>query len=1100
MPRLRAFLLIFVTLLLLLLAGLFAAPGFIDWQAAKPRLEAQLSRALGREVFVEGDLSLRLLPRPWVTAEGLRVTNREGGSEPELLRVAGLEMRLSLVPLIAGRIEVHSMRLLRPVLLLERLGDGHGNWAGMASTALLQSRERAESVRLTSVELQDGEVIWRDHLAGREVRLSGLDGRLSARSLQGPLSAQGRFRFQEELFSFDLFITAPDRAANQRLRLLLELPEVSDVQVQLNGQLSGEEGQLFEGEASLKAAKATALLNLLGGATSAESGIKWPLAAEATVTLRHGEVALNDLKVKLPEVQLEGWGRLRPGQPETFELNLASRFLDLGPLLSAEGSQWHRLLLPSQLKGKVRLEVDRLLWRGQMLERLELSAALDQGDLRIDHLAVAFPGGGSLISQGTWATSLSSPEFVGSARLETPNLRAQLEALGFEPRGIAADRLRRFTIAAALSARPDRLEISDLHLELDRMNWAGGFAIALRERPGLGLRLVGDLADLDAYAAVWRRLAPTFLSNVDANLELGVKRLILAGHEAHDLQLSAALRQGALAIQDLQINDLSGAKIVASGRLEQLGADVPQVGNGHIAFETPDISRFFRVLSLETPPLLDNVGDLRAKGTLEVQEGKASLHFDLAALSGQGRLLLDLDTGAEGGARIDGQLELKDLDLARLTEPYVDQGPASQAATLISSFSLEGEQLLHESYLTFEGASLELKGGAQDFWSSSPAWRGNLALHHPDAGKLSQLLFPQTVFPLSGTLDLEARLDLNGERLSLEEIQGRAGEVVFGGSLVRQRVPQEALELDLFLGEWKAEALAAVLLPFSPIDGWLEGEGRWSRKPLRLHRLRGPNLNLHLHIASLDLGYAKLNDVEVIARRRERFWHLERLVAEASGGWLEGKGQLVEESLDRLKFQLEIEASGVPIAYLRPWLATDRISSGSFSAELSLDTAGSSVGEAIGALRGGGKLEGSLELASGDDPRSRRNGAVLGLLFAEMEALQLWFSGEIAARDGRVTTPQLRLMGPGRRLLVRGLLADLPLRRADFDIKVYGGEGGEELLTMMSASGPLGALDLQSHPLPSRSRKPLLDAPLTPLPAASDQPPASDGAARPHKP
>ena len=100
MPRLRALLLLSVSLLLLLSAGLLAAPGFIDWRAAKPRLEADLSRALGREVAVDGDFSLYFLPRPWVKADGLRVANLPQGSEPEFLRVASLEMRLALWPLL----------------------------------------------------------------------------------------------------------------------------------------------------------------------------------------------------------------------------------------------------------------------------------------------------------------------------------------------------------------------------------------------------------------------------------------------------------------------------------------------------------------------------------------------------------------------------------------------------------------------------------------------------------------------------------------------------------------------------------------------------------------------------------------------------------------------------------------------------------------------------------------------------------------------------------------------------------------------------------------------------------------------------------------
>src|SRR5699024_11198264 len=134
---------------------------------------------------VDGDLSLHFLPRPWVTAEGLRIANRAEGSEPGLLRVAGLEMRVALWPLLSGRFEVESLRLMRPALLLEHLADGSGNWSGMATAGLLGTPARAGSVRLTSVEIRDGELVWRDHVAGREERLRGLDAQLSAERLRG---------------------------------------------------------------------------------------------------------------------------------------------------------------------------------------------------------------------------------------------------------------------------------------------------------------------------------------------------------------------------------------------------------------------------------------------------------------------------------------------------------------------------------------------------------------------------------------------------------------------------------------------------------------------------------------------------------------------------------------------------------------------------------------------------------------------------------------------------------------------------------------------------------------------------------------------------
>ena len=46
---------------------------------------------------------------------------------------------------------------------------------------------------------------------------------------------------------------------------------------------------------------------------------------------------------------------------------------------------------------------------------------------------------------------------------------------------------------------PDAVQITDINLRLDASTATGGLAIALRERPGFGLRLDIDRLNLDAY-------------------------------------------------------------------------------------------------------------------------------------------------------------------------------------------------------------------------------------------------------------------------------------------------------------------------------------------------------------------------------------------------------------------------------------------------------------------------------------------------------------------------------------------------------------------------------------------------------------------------
>lgn len=116
-------------IVVLLLAAVLIGPSFIDWNSYKGEIVEAARKATGRALSIDGDLSLRLLPAPALSAEGIRLANVEGGSEPDMARLAELDVRLALAPLLSGNIQVKRVRLIEPVLLLETTADGTNNWS-----------------------------------------------------------------------------------------------------------------------------------------------------------------------------------------------------------------------------------------------------------------------------------------------------------------------------------------------------------------------------------------------------------------------------------------------------------------------------------------------------------------------------------------------------------------------------------------------------------------------------------------------------------------------------------------------------------------------------------------------------------------------------------------------------------------------------------------------------------------------------------------------------------------------------------------------------------------------------------------------------------
>ncbi len=61
---LRESLTVLAALLVLALLTALIGPGFVDWRAYRPQIEARLSEALGVETTIGGDIRVRLLPSP----------------------------------------------------------------------------------------------------------------------------------------------------------------------------------------------------------------------------------------------------------------------------------------------------------------------------------------------------------------------------------------------------------------------------------------------------------------------------------------------------------------------------------------------------------------------------------------------------------------------------------------------------------------------------------------------------------------------------------------------------------------------------------------------------------------------------------------------------------------------------------------------------------------------------------------------------------------------------------------------------------------------------------------------------------------------------
>ena len=179
-------------------AGVVTALAF-DPSSQKPRIIEAVRRATGRELTLAGPLRIGWGLAPVLEAEDVSFANAPGGSRPQMVTVGRVEARVRLLPLLSRRVEIASVTLVRPDILLETDAAGRGNWLfghpeavpGPASPSSSGPRMTAQ---VDSFRVETGHVTWRDGVTGQTQ--TGDIANLSADGGEGPahILAQGKLR------------------------------------------------------------------------------------------------------------------------------------------------------------------------------------------------------------------------------------------------------------------------------------------------------------------------------------------------------------------------------------------------------------------------------------------------------------------------------------------------------------------------------------------------------------------------------------------------------------------------------------------------------------------------------------------------------------------------------------------------------------------------------------------------------------------------------------------------------------------------------------------------------------------------------------------
>lgn len=795
------------TVVVVLVAAVLVVPSLIDWNGYKPEIEAAVKDATGRDLRLEGDIALAVLPSPSLSVEKVAFANIAGGSVPEMARLESLRVHVALLPLLTGSVHVTSVTLVKPTIVLERVADGRANWelSGAAAPAAPASGASgadgptgggAPAVALDSASIEGGTIIYRDAVARSEHRIENLSATVSAGGLQGPYEIDGSFAYQGLPMTLDATVGALGGERPAAVRLTVVAADKA-LTVTLGGSLDAA-GPSFAGDARIEApdlGRAVERLALApGSAPAAPIASGQAMVLTTSVGVSPAAVKLDSLVLALGESRLQGSAAVALGEVPTIDVKLTGNRLDLDALLpkaaapvpagaatpAATGSgsgagsgaaapeAATEIALPAGIGGSLDIAIDAVQYRGASIRKVRLAGDLVDGAANLRLATAQLPGGTEVTLTGTALSADGEPHFVGRLEAVSDNLRGTLDWAGVDTGKVAPDRLRKASIKAAVDATPRKVEVTDWTMELDATKAKGGLTLVLRERPAFGLSLEVDRINLDAYlpaaaaAADARQPAQPAppggrapqrpaggnpleaLSAVDANVNIRVGEATAMGIPVRDARIDALLQNGTLTLRDVAVADLGGARATIAGTLRD-AAGKPSV-DMKFDMTVVNVDRFAKLLSTQSPIPAKQLGQVSLKGSAAGDMEDVKVDMKLTAAGGS--------FGVKGTAKPLAAPPRLELALA-LAHP-----DANKLAAVLAPGSLDGVGALgalagEGSIGTRDDGRYSLKLGVSvaggslglignaDVFAAVPDLNMAVEASHPDAVRLIRTFVPK---------------------------------------------------------------------------------------------------------------------------------------------------------------------------------------------------------------------------------------------------------------------------------------------------------------------------------------------------------------------
>ncbi|MBL4615838.1 MAG: AsmA family protein, partial [Magnetovibrio sp.] len=990
-----------VVVLALLVGAVVIAPSFIDSAAIKDEITEQVRTATGRELSIGGNLEVRLLPAPSLIANDVRLSNAKGGQAKDMVVMKAVEVRIALMPLLSGQVQVERIRLVAPVVSIEKFADGRTNLdfkpapqiksitpsqgsTSQGATVGASGGASGLDIRLDSFEIVDGRLIYRDGVNGTVERIENIDATLRAGSLNGPFEAQGQARLRGVPLAFEISLGQIIEQRTMPVNAVLNAP--GGAKAQLNGAVFGLGAKpRFKGKIKAEGENLAQLLDAVVGAGTAPVVLQQTFALDGQIEASAENVDLSELEVHLGKDRITGTIKVALSDGVNFDVQLKAARIDVDSILNTagrrstpsstpasaadQGAQGGKtaqstitptppeiqtstvtakeaFAFPKGVRGTVQVVVDAVTLKGGLVSDVRLAAELTDGELVLSQLQAMAPGVTDVAVFGFVRPRDGVPRFEGNVEVTSDDLTGLTNWLGVEvPAGIAG-RVKRVTYKSQVAADATQVVVSSLEVTADHSKLTGGITLALRKRLSFGADLSLDVINIDTY------------SNGNAigvvKASSGVERAATPQSETtNPAQMPSVLQAAGAWVALSALNDFDANLKVRVGRLVHQGKAYKKLAI--------DGTLYAGELQLRSLKLGDFQG---ASATLS---GTFNGFGAIPEIS-----KVKIDAKVKNGAKLANALGLEGV-------------PAGLKAVTLQG-AAQGSLLKPRFSVTVDALDGQISG--QGRFSLLPigfGYDGHITAKHGNVAALLKALDLdyKPAGPL-GALDLSARLNTDGKTHKITGLKSTLGETAINGDITarttgaKPRVIADlqtgVLVLDRFLP--KQQKNAALRKPGTRFgkrpdvsniiyasfgDDQLAQAGtgagadkRWSRERFDLSVLNMLDGDITLKSDAIQFGDYKLSAADIHATVQNGVLNADKITGNLFGGPIRGTAIVRADGSPTIESNFKLDTLLIDQAVKA--VTGKKLASGNLSLNLDVNATGMSPAEMVSSLAGNGNL------------------------------------------------------------------------------------------------------------------------------------------------